>query len=738
MSARKPPSGASPAQATSGSSTPNGTPAGAAHINPQIQPHQVTVTAGGVKAPAFTDDAAATIVVSNYDKAKQYLETNSWLLEWQAADILYQSPVNDRWVRVADGRPVRISRFLVAKNTVTMAGQVRRGVWGNQKPFALQPEGETSELELEAWTHLLWMLLKRSRAEYHFSLANDSAALYGTGVLRPGCETKTVIKKVRKRKTPETTVTLPLGGTEKVPTEASDDFAIVPMEVKETWPFIEYMRLGTALFDPDWRTPNAPEESARYVVDYEVVDFQGLQRLRELPCYKNIPDDETLKAWFLNHPQGDAAPASQTADLMTSQSSVVAHAEGEQRQMSADPFKKPYALLTRWDCERVTTVWCVDARYLVIRNDEHDMGDHALHYTMNWWNIPEMGYGLGIGRLNSGDQRMEQGVLNEVLKMIGMWFNTPLLTRRGLNAPTQNVIAGLGTFLAVDTAPGEHVKDAVAYIDKPAIPREAWQVYQEAKEGGQDLVGANATTMQGNLGGPGSSAMRTAAGVNRVGGKADENVAGPVEQQGNALERFLYFLIDIVRLKMPPAEIRQILRKKYAKAILDQLDMEKFLNAEFAVDVLAGMRLMFKQAIQQMIPFILQILQQPAIQNYYNQLGKVLDYESLFSILIRMSELDGNIDNIFRDMTPRERVMFKQMNPAAQKVQAQLAVEQQRGKNKQAEIQTKGQVDQTNKITEIAAEHMAGAIPLERAEGLVERNQDQQFLRNGVPDPLAT
>lgn len=717
--------------------TMNGIPASAAHINPQIQPHQVTVTADGARAPFFNDDAAASIVVSNYEKAKAYLEQNSWLLEWQAADILYQSPVNDRWVRVADGRPVRISRFLVAKNTVTMAGQVHQGVWGNQKPFALQPEGDTSELELEAWTHLLWVLMKRAKAEYHFGLANESAALYGTGILRPGCETKTVIKKVRRRKKPEKKITLPLGGTESVPTEESDDFKIESLTMTETWPFIEYCRLGTVLFDPEWRTPNAPEESGRYVIDYETVDFQGLQQLRKLPCYKNIPDDETLKAWFLHHPQGDAAPASMTADSMTNQSSVVAHAEGEQRQMSADPFKKPYALITQWDAEKVTTVWCVDGRYLVIRNDEHDIDDHALHYTMNWWNIPNMGYGLGIGRLNSGDQRMEQGVLNEVLKMIGMWFNTPLLVRRGLNAPTQNVVAGLGTFLAVDTAPGEHVRDAATYIDKPAIPKEAWTVYQEAKQGGQDLVGANATTMQGNLGGPGSSAMRTAAGVNRVGGKADENVAGPVRWQANALERFLYFLVDIVRLKMPPAEVRRILRKKYAKAILDTMDLDKFFNAEFSLNVLAGQRMMARQAIEQLIPFLLQIIQQPQALAELHATGRTIDFAAIEALFIRFSELDGNADNIYREMTPQEQQTYQQQNPGAQKVAGQVALEKQRGQNKQAEITTKGQVDQTNKITEIAAEHIAGAIPLERAEGLVERNQDQQILRSGVQDPLA-
>ena len=708
-------------------------PSSAAHINPLIQRDQVTTTPGGVSAPAFDDNAAASIVISNYEKAKAYLEQNSWLLEWQAADILYQSPVNDRWVRVADGRPVRISRFLVAKNTVTMANQVHQGVWGQQKPFALQPEGETTERELEAWTHLLWVLMKRAKAEYHFGLANESATLYGTGILRPGCETRTIKKKIRKRKHPEPKVNLPIGGEESVPTKRSDEFETVPMEVQETWPFIEHMRLGTALFDPEWRTPNAPEESARYVIDYETVSFRDLQQMRKLPCYKNMPSEETLLAWFLNHPQGDAAPASTTADQFTNQSSVVAHAEGEQRQMSADPLQKPYALITQWGAERVETLWCVEGRYITIRNEEHDIGDHALHYTMNWWNIPNMGYGIGIGRLNSGDQRMEQGVLNEVLKMIGMWFNTPLLVRRGLNAPTQNVVAGLGTFLAVDTAPGEHVRDAAAYIDKPAIPKEAWTVYTEAKQGGQDLVGANATTMQGNLGGPGSSAMRTATGVQRVGGKADENVAGPVRQQGNCLERFIYFLIDIVRLKMPLAEIRQILSKKFSKEIIDEIDFEKLLGAEFMVNVLAGQRMMARAAIQQLIPFLLQIIQQPQALEALHQTGRTINFEAIEGLFIRMSELDGNADNIYRLMTPQEMQTYKQMNPAAQKVQGQLAVEDKRGQNKIAETQAKGEVEQTNKLTEIAAEHVAGAIPLERAEGLYARGEDLNILKNGVP-----
>ena len=103
-----------------------------------------------------------------------------------------------------------------------------------------------------------------------------------------------------------------------------------------------------------------------------------------------------------------------------------------------------------------------------------------------------------------------------MLKMIGMWFNTPLMIPRGMTTPTQNVVAGLGTFWQVD-APGGDVTKAARYAEKPIIPPDAWRVLDMALHGGEDVVGANSTTMQGNLGGPGSSAMRTAAGVNRVG-----------------------------------------------------------------------------------------------------------------------------------------------------------------------------------------------------------------------------
>lgn len=730
--------------------TSEGTPAGelpeGLNIGGAIQSDEVTPQPKGEAGPTLADRAAAKIVWDNFQLAKAYLERNSWLMEWQATDVLYQSPNYDNWVGVRDGRPVRISRFLIAKNSNTMSNQTHRSIFGNQIPFALQPEGNTTERELEAWTHLVWVLLKRADFEYNLGLMGESQTTQGTGLARPGWEVVTKIKRGRKRKTPPQQVNLPITGDKVVNTQESDDFEPVAEPVTMSYPIFEFRRLGTTLYGPKWRTPNRPDLSAGWVINVDYVDFQDLQQLRELPCYKNIPSDETLKKFFIENPQGDAQPQSQTADQMSSQNSTVLHAEGEERQLSADPFDRPLMLLEMNDEDHTRTVLCFNDRVYCIRNDEHELGSHALGYAANWWNIENCGYGMGVGRLNSGDQRMQAGVLNEVLKMIGMWFNQPLLIPRGDNAPTQNVVAGLGTFLQVDLPANGNVRDSIAYIDKPQIPGEAWRIYETAQQGGEQLVGADQAFMQGNIGKQGSSAARTATGAQAVSSKAEDNVARPVHHLEIVITRFIEFIIEMVRNKMPVPEIRQILKKKFADEIVSAINMERFLNVEFSVTVLAGQKLIAKQAILQLIPFLLQILQQPQLLDGLHQTGRTIDFEAIEGLFIRLSELAGN-DNIFRPMTPRERVMYRSSG-AGQPGALQIALEQLKGANRLKAVQAKGQADITKTVAQHALKNAtdpeealaaqaeargAGSVPLERASALEERTADEHMLAEGQP-----
>jgi len=357
-----------------------------------------------------------------------------------------------------------------------------------------------------------------------------------------------------------------------------------------------------------------------------------------------------------------------------------------------------------------------------------------LHMTATWWPIDNCGYGMGIGKLNGPDQRINQGVINEALKMIAYPFNAPLVVARGENAPTQNVISRMGGFWQVDVPPGGDVRKVASFLETPAVPGDAWKFLDLTQRGGEELSGANSPFQQGNLPGPGSSAARTKAGVDRISSASDQSVADPIDSFAEGvIIPLIEFLVRMVKEKMPMSEIRDILSDKFAKVIEDTIEQDAFINAEFEVDVLAGQKLAAKAGIQQLVPFFLQLAQQPQLLEYLHQRGETIDFGVIEDLFMQVSELTQQPD-IFRPLTPKERVMLKQMNPGMQKVQQAATVEQLKGANKQKEITTKGEVDRANKAAEIVMQHTADGIPLARAAGLVERAEDVDALKNGLPD----
>lgn len=713
-------------------------------LTPRIAQSQAELGEDGATQTSYDDDAAATIVYENYQNWVGWLDENAWLAEWQMIDYLKQSPNFDSGWRNGSGATQRISRFNVAKNSNTMATQIKRGVFADQTPFLLEPRGQLASDDdqqdyIDAITELFNTLSERADFEYNMGLLIDCLVLQGTGLGDMGYEEKERVYTTRKRQTEPQKIAMPIGEPKTVNTWESDTFVPVPQTVKETWPYFEYRKLGTTLYDPGWRTPNRPEMSASGKIDVDYLNLQSLQQLRGMDCYKDIPSDEHLKKFFFENPLGDAPAASTTSESMASNAAVVFHAQGEHEQTNADPTLRPLMRLKYSTADNIIEVLCYMGRRKTIRNGPHDLQDFALGVAGNWWDIDNSGYGMGIGRLNAGDQRMDQGVLNEVLKMIGYWTNAPLMYDSASgNEPTQNIVMGLGNLWGVQ-APNGDVSKAMAYVPKPTIPPEAFEIYKLGKEGGEDLVGANATTMQGNTG-PGSTALKTATGVNRLGNKADDNVSEPIRHIEGIMVRWYRFLWWLIQTKIPIAEIRQILSKKYADTIINKIDPERLINAEFNIKILAGQKLAAKASIQQLIPFLLQLLQQPQLLEYMHQKGKTINFAAIEQIFMRVTELQG-AEDIFVDLTPEEMENVKALNPAAQRTQAATAVEQVRGENKLKEVQAKGanevQTAVVKAAADKAAERVEGPEQFENAEARLERNVDLGELQSGIPGGAA-
>jgi hypothetical protein len=714
-------------------------------MNP-IREEEVQTTEGNAAPPVFTDEATATLVWEDYQRAKAYVESEntSWLLEWQETDVLYQSPIPYRFERAQSGRPARVPRFLVAKMTRTLARGVKRSLFAEQYPFLIRPGARGSQLFADALTYAVGVLMKRMKFQYHGGLQINGQVLFGTGLGKFGVEERTIQKKTRRRKHPETQVSLPTGESKTIPTEQSDEFEAKVTTVTESWPFYEYRKLGTTLFDPKWCTPDQPDESAQYCIDIDYPTFYDLQEMSQLSCYQEkknekgevictgIPSEEVLKRFFFDRQEGSAPMGSQTEDNMSSMGSMVTHAAARNRQTTADPMGKSLLMLERWDQRTVKTILCYEGQKLTIRNESHDL-DSMCHTACVWWPIENCGYGMGTGRLVGPDQRVNQGTLNEALKMLAYPMNAPLVYLRGSeNAPTQNVIWRMGGFWGVDGGQSGDVNKAVGFLRMPEIPKEAFEVVAMSQRGAEELSGADAQMSQGVLNGK-QGATRSSFGAQRVAAMSDQNIADPVDSFANGcIIPVAEFLIHYIKTKMPIKELRSILSDKYSAEMMKMIDLDQFLDADFEVAVLAGQKLAAKQAIQQVIPFYLQLLEQPQILEYYHQIGKTVDFGVMEDIFQQISELVQQPD-IIRDMTPRERVLYKQNNPNMAKTKAALAVEQQKGQNKLAEIDKKGKTDLVTTMAEHGLDRLGGGQPLTRATGLVERRDDENLIRNGLP-----
>lgn len=679
------------------------------------------------KAPIYAEAAAASLLVQDYNRARTYLETEQWAEQWIDNDILYDVPLMDS---LADPTRARVPRYTVNNQTNTMADACRAGLFSQKPPFMLRPRGKTTQKVADAWTALLDTLLDRMNFRYWTGLGIDSQALHGTAVWKGGWQMRKRVIPVRKQKAPKEDVTLPTG-TEKVETTESLDYDLKYDTVEESYPWIESRLLGTTLFDPGWRTPNRPDLCG-FVIDVDYVTLQDLEAMRGEGCYE-IPAEDALKNFFFSNQNSPADQGTNIEQTLSHEGSVVTHAEARSTNTTADPTAHPMLMLERHDGTTVMTGLIAQGRVMVIRNEPHNLA-RIPHFTANWRSKLNSGWGIGMGKLVGGDQRIEQGTLDHALNLLAYQFNPAILHLMGQNTPTGNRMIRAGGFYAVA---GDDVRKGMGIMEMPKIPGEAWQMIQYAKSSGQETSGADATFMQGQLQGKGSSAARTATGAGRIAQKADSHVQTPVENLELGLfNPFLAFLIDMVKVHMPTAEILQILDKKLGEALTKALNMDQFMEADIEVEMLAAAKLAAKTAMAQQLPYLMQIFQQPQLLEQLHAEGKTISLDVLLDVLFAVSEYRIE-DEIIVPMTTEEKQMVMQMNAPNAKIQEATAQQQLKNQGSLELEDRRAQNKLATSIAEKALEHNEGGIPLSHAAGLVERSDDEKILSGQGPSPIA-
>src|ERR1035437_5804669 len=169
---------------------------------------------------------------------------------------------------------------------------------------------------------------------------------------------------------------------------------------------------------------------------------------------------------------------------------------------------------------------------------------------------------MGLGLIVGQNQRVDQGTINAILKILSYGVNPIYLKRRDGNTLTQMVRTGLGKVISVD---GE-VDKAFHLMETPKVPSDIWAALKESETATESSSGADQQLVQGSSAGPRSSMGRTSGGAGIQASASATRLDGPLD---NFIEQvfkpFLYILDYLIFHYISDAEIKSIIGEELGK-----------------------------------------------------------------------------------------------------------------------------------------------------------------------------
>jgi hypothetical protein len=616
--------------------------------------------------------AEVALVVGAAGQAEAFIQNKQYALLWRDADLLFQSP---RPMSVFENTYIlepNVQRFTVAKVVNSIVPQLYKGLFYQDPPMILRPRPGTSQNVTDAKTAMFSALLDQCDFKMETKIGLEQMAHLGTGIWKWGIKYKKIITKKRKATVHKLSAG-PVGaeGTAMIPTEAAPDITVSTRYAPR--PYIESRPVDRVMVDP--HTCVGDIRRADWAIDVRYMDFYQLQDLikgietlpKDHPDKKGwvLPTEAELKSWFM--PPTDAG---QLGESVTQQATyvkgIVHHSEDINIQVSPDVLFKKLEVLEYWDKRRKILV--VQRKKKLCAQDNQFGVIPFL--SANWWNRPRAFYGMGLGLIVGQNQRVDQGTINAILKILSFGVNPIYLRKRDSNAPTQMIRTGIGKILTVD---GE-VEKAYKLLETPKVPNDIWSALQESEKATESSSGADSQLIQGSSAGPRSSMGRTATGATNLAGASATRLDGPLD---NFIEQvfkpWLYILDMLVFENFSDAEIYRILGDEKGKDF--EVDLQEYHDGVVEFEVLAGASLAAKRTMSQSMTLITQLLENPSIsENLADINEEYVDFKEIIKMWMEASEWK-NINDIIKPMTAQMKQKRQAQSQAAQQ-QSKLATQQ--------------------------------------------------------------
>jgi hypothetical protein len=635
-------------------------------LEPRTQPEGQAfdlIQQGEVRWPPLsTDDKAALkIVVQDMQRAESWLWVKGLPLEWDRCDRLYHFKVPTQYW---EGTPIPRSHLgmpLVFEHIESILPQVMVGLFSDEPPFRSNPRPGTSMEAARANDALLGWELQETGFREEIRLGAKSALLYGVGIWKYGWKSFKRTRKVYRRKQAPQFEPTGLGG---VMLPGSDEMNTVEVTEDINRPTFEAVSLRHILVDPSTRTSDI--RKAKYVIHRLYLTAQDLDELRDYQGY-NIPAREKLIALFFPPVEQAQTNSLEGSSLDLNQEFK---AEARPTPTTIDPLSQPLEVLEYWTPTRVYTIV---QRKLVIRNEANEFG--AIPFlSAAYTDVLDSFYGIGIAKLNGGEQRMQQGVINSFLDDLSLSLNGMFVRMRGANVPTQQLRMRPGGIIDTDTEKG------IAPMQRNPIPVEVFSVLAASDARAQRRTAANELVVQGSLPSQQSSITRTATGANLLAGGSGARLQYLVENIADqvfvpALEAFH----SMNSRHLLPSQISAILSEELGQKYKG--DVVDLVNARVKFTIVAASKLSARRSLGMSLPLLFQFILTEPVMSALQQEGKKINIAEMVNMLFDVTGWPNRQDVIVpMSQEDMQRAMLN--NPMVQQIIAQRSAQRQQQADK--------------------------------------------------------
>lgn len=631
------------------------------------------------------------LVMQSAKVARDFLTNKQWALLWRDADLLFQAP---RPMSVYDNTYVlepNVQRFTVAKIVNAVIPQLYKGLFYDDPPMLMRPRVGTSQTVVDAKTSLFSYILENCRFKIQTKWGMEIMATFGTGIWKWGIDWKEVITQTRKA-----TAKIVTTGPQSVPTTDTMPKDVPPDITTSTqWiplPFFEHRPLDKVLVDPKLAVSDIRESD--WVIDTQFMDFYQMKDIMDQLMAST--DKDAMKGWSFPKDLKDfwANITSPKIDLSVENATMakgaVHHAETINAQ-SPDPLRTKLEVLEYWDRDRKILVLNGTKTIYSGENQFHEVP----FLSANWWNRPKAFYGMGLGLIVGQNQRVDQGTINSILKMLSYGVNPIWVKKRDSNTLTQMVSTKIGKVVSVD---GDDPTKAFHLMEMPKVPPDIWSAIKESEQATESTSGADQQLVQGSTSGPRSSMGRTSGGAAIQASASATRMDGPLDNfVEQVFKPFLKICDKLVFKYMSDFHLLHILGKQAGPAMVQALTMQEYWDANIGFEVLAGASMSAKRTMAQSMVMLTQILDNPQIQQSLADINEeYIDFKPIIRMWMEASEWK-NGEDIIKPMTQAMKDKRKAESSAAQ-MQAKAQMQQQQTDQKFAQKQQLEDQSSNNRI----------------------------------------